>query len=127
MRRFFTPRWVLGHTLALAGVAVCLFAGRWQYQRATAGNVLSWAYTVQWPLFALFVVFLWVRAIRDARGGSTPRAAPQPLRPPLRPPVSRAPAAPAVSDEDDPELAQYNRMLAWLAADPDRRPSDFPG
>ncbi|MER7008467.1 hypothetical protein ABT297_36210 [Dactylosporangium sp. NPDC000555] len=123
MRRFFTPRWVLGHALALAGVAVCLLAGRWQYQRATAGNVLSWAYTVQWPLFALFVVFLWVRAIRDARGGSTPRKAP----PPLRPLVSRAPAAPAVSGEDDPELAQYNRMLAWLSANPGRRASDFPG
>ncbi|WP_432979251.1 hypothetical protein [Dactylosporangium sp. CA-233914] len=124
MRRFFTPRWVLGHALALAGVAVCLFAGRWQYQRATAGNMLSWAYTVQWPLFALFVVFLWVRAIRDARGVSAPRPAPASLRPPLR----RMPPAPAaVDDEGDPELAQYNRMLAWLAANPDRRPSDFPG
>lgn len=123
MQRFFTPRWVLSHALALAGVAVCLFAGRWQYERATAGNMLSWAYTVQWPLFALFVVFLWVRAIRDARGTSAPQQAP----PPLRAPVSRVPAAPAASDDDDPELSQYNRMLAWLSANPDRRPSDFPG
>jgi len=120
VRRFFTPRWVLGHALALAGVAVCLLAGLWQYHRATAGNMLSWAYTVQWPLFALFVVFLWVRAVRDARGTSAPRPAPPPLRP------VRAPAAPVSADED-PELAQYNRMLAWLAANPDRRPKDFPG
>lgn len=123
MRRFFTPRWVLGHALALAGVAVCLLAGRWQYQRAAAGNMLSWAYTVQWPLFALFVVFLWVRAVRDARGEGPPRPAP----PPLRPMRHRAPAAPPVTDDEDPQLAQYNRMLAWLAANPDRRPSDFPG
>ena len=121
MRRFFTPRWVLGHALALAGVAVCLLAGRWQYQRATAGNMLSWAYTVQWPLFAIFVVFLWVRAVRDARGTSAPRPAPPPLRPPVQAP------APVVDHADDPELAQYNRMLAWLAANPDRRPKDFPG
>jgi len=119
VRRFFTPRWVLWHVLALIGVTVCLLAGRWQFQRATAGNMLSWAYTVQWPLFALFVVFLWARAIRDARGTSVPRPGPPPLRP--RIPVS------TVRDDDDPELAQYNRMLAWLAANPDRRPSDFPG
>ncbi|WP_238012086.1 hypothetical protein KZZ52_54350 [Dactylosporangium sp. AC04546] len=121
MRRFFTPRWVLGHVLMLAGVAVCLVAGRWQYERATAGNMLSWAYTVQWPLFAVFVVFLWARAVRDARGVRAPRPAPPPLRPLHQPPVVRH------SDDDDPELAAYNRMLAWLAADPDRRPSDFPG
>ncbi|GAA0729270.1 hypothetical protein Drose_32460 [Dactylosporangium roseum] len=119
MRRFFTPRWVLWHVLALAGVAVCMLAGWWQYERATAGNMLSWAYTVQWPLFALFVVFLWVRAVRDARGVSEPRPAPPPLRP-LQVPVP-------VRHDDDPELAEYNRMLAWLAANPDRRPSDFPG
>jgi hypothetical protein len=111
---------VLWHVLALAGVAVCLLAGRWQFQRATAGNMLSWAYTVQWPLFALFVIFLWIRAIRDARGVLVTRPAPPPLRP-------RVPAAPPPADDDDPELAQYNRMLAWLAANPDRRSSDFPG
>jgi hypothetical protein len=116
---------VLGHALALAGVAVCLLAGRWQYERATAGNMLSWAYTVQWPLFALFVVFLWARAVRDARGEG--ERAPRPAQPPLRAPAARMPVPAPVTDEDDPELAQYNRMLAWLAANPDRRPSDFPG
>ncbi|WP_432831200.1 hypothetical protein [Dactylosporangium sp. CA-092794] len=123
MRRFFTPRWVLGHFLALAGVAVCLLAGVWQYQRAIHGNMLSWAYTVQWPLFAAFVVFLWARSIRETRGVAAPRPGPAPLRPP----VSRVPAAPPPADDDDPELAQYNRMLAWLAANPDRRPTEFPG
>ncbi|MFI5916164.1 hypothetical protein [Dactylosporangium sp. NPDC051541] len=119
MRQFLTPRWVLGHALTLAGVAVCLAAMAWQYRRATAGNMLSWAYTVQWPLFAVFVVFLWVRAVRDARGVRTPKPGPAPLRPIQRP-------AP-VDDVEDPELSQYNRMLAWLAANPDRRPKDFPG
>jgi hypothetical protein len=113
---------VLWHVLALAGVAVCLLAGRWQYQRAAAGNMLSWAYTVQWPLFALFVVFLWVRAVRDVLG-----VRPVQTREPLRPRAAPPAAAAAAAAEDDPQLAEYNRMLAWLAADPDRRPRDFPG
>ena len=29
-------------------------------------------------------------------------------------------------DDSDPELAAYNRYLAWLAADPGRRPEDYP-
>jgi hypothetical protein len=113
---------VLWHVLALAGVAVCLLAGRWQYQRATAGNMLSWAYTVQWPLFALFVVFLWVRAVRDVLG-PRPVKTQEPLRPRSAPGTGKAPD-PA---DEDPQLAEYNRMLAWLAANPDRRPGDFPG
>lgn len=124
MRRFLTPRWVLWHVLALAGVAVCLLAGRWQYQRAAAGNMLSWAYTVQWPLFALFVVFLWVRAVRDVLG-PRPVKTQEPLRPRAAPTAAAAPRPAA--DDDDPQLAEYNRMLAWLAADPTRRPGDFPG
>jgi hypothetical protein len=105
----------------LAGVAVCLLAMVWQYRRAAAGNMLSWAYTVQWPLFAVFVVFLWVRAIRDARGTRTPKPGPAPLK------INRPSLVPVDAPDDDPELAQYNRMLAWLAANPDRRPKDFPG
>lgn len=121
MRRYLTRRWLLWHALALVGVAVCLAAGWWQYRRATAGNMLSWAYTVQWPLFALFVVFLWARAVRDERRPDAARPAQEPLRPRTPQPV------PAPDDGDDPELAAYNRMLAWLAANPDRRPSDYPG
>ncbi|GAA3450408.1 hypothetical protein [Dactylosporangium matsuzakiense] len=121
MRQFLTPRWVLGHVLTLAGVAVCLVAMAWQYRRATAGNMLSWAYTVQWPLFAVFVVFLWVRAVRDARGTRPQKPGPAPLK------IQRPAAVPAAPPGDDPELEQYNRMLAWLAANPDRRPKDFPG
>ncbi|WP_433051460.1 hypothetical protein [Dactylosporangium sp. CS-033363] len=124
MRQFFSPRWVLGHVLTLVGVAVCVAACVWQYQRATAGNMLSWAYTVQWPLFAIFVVFLWGRAIRDARGTRAPRPGPPPLRP-MAPRPAPVPSSPP--DDEDPQLAQYNRMLAWLSANPDRRPSDFPG
>jgi hypothetical protein len=43
------------------------------------------------------------------------------------PPVAprRPPPPLVVDDEDDPQLAAYNRYLAWLAANPDRKPSEY--
>ena len=84
--------------------------------------MLSWAYTVQWPLFALFVGFLWVRAVRDVLG---PR--PVKTQEPLRPRVDARGARPPQPPRTTRSSAEYNRMLAWLAANPDRRPGDFPG
>jgi len=37
----------------------------WQLHRALAGNTLSWAYTFEWPLFAIFAVYFWVKSLRD--------------------------------------------------------------
>ena len=53
------------HALALVLTGGCLALGWWQLDRASSGNTLSWAYTLEWPLFALFVVWVWVRAARD--------------------------------------------------------------
>jgi hypothetical protein len=114
---------VVALVVAFAGLA------RWQYLRATGGNSLSWAYALEWPLFAGFVVAMWVRAVRDelreAGGGARPQ--PPPIaRPALRPPVGAGqPAVPGQPADDDPDVAAYNRYLAWLAADPDRRPGDY--
>jgi len=37
----------------------------WQYTRATSGNVLSWAYVVLWPAFAIYAVYTWWQLIHD--------------------------------------------------------------
>ena len=29
------------------------------------GNELSWAYTFEWPLFAIFGVYFWAKTLRD--------------------------------------------------------------
>jgi hypothetical protein len=39
--------------------------GDWQLHRAIAGNSLSWAYTFEWPLFAIMGAVFWARTIRD--------------------------------------------------------------
>jgi DNA-binding transcriptional regulator of glucitol operon len=122
--------------------AACLVLGWWQIDRARGGNALSFGYAIEWPAFAIFVVFVWYREIRNQRAGTPP----EPVRisePVLVRAKDAALTAPAVNaappvdvatalvdeavpvDEADPELAEYNRLLAWLAANPGSRPSDY--
>jgi DNA-binding transcriptional regulator of glucitol operon len=142
VRRFvFAPRWVFGHVLVLAAIASCLLLGDWQWGRAEVTHSLqNMAYALQWPLFAVFFAVSWWRMLRlesrrldeeaadavadavadsesDADPAQPSRASqPEPAQPePARPVVARQ--APVQADEDDdPELAAYNRMLAELAA-----------
>lgn len=128
MRRLLTPGWLAGHALMVAAVATMLGLAGWQLSRATSGNMLSWGYTIQWPVFAGFVVYLWWREVQRARRGE--RAEPTRLvvgkvRPLLT--GRSGPAEAAYDDSDDPELAAYNRYLDWLSANPGARPVDYPG
>jgi hypothetical protein len=43
----------------------CAAAGYWQATRALAGNSLSWAYSVEWPVFALFAIAAWWHLIHE--------------------------------------------------------------
>jgi DNA-binding transcriptional regulator of glucitol operon len=125
VRRLLSPRWLAVHALALVLIAVCLSLGVWQYLRASGGNTLSWAYTFEWPLFAAFVVWMWVRAVRDhlsQERGEDPYAERRP--PPIK--AIKAVNRPVLAgDDDDPQLAAYNEYLAWLAANPNRKPSEY--
>jgi DNA-binding transcriptional regulator of glucitol operon len=138
VRRFvFAPRWVVGHVLALVAIVSCLLLGDWQWARAEVTHSLqNMAYALQWPLFAVFFAVSWWRMLRlesrrldeeaeeaeqsDAdpvQPSEASQAAPaQPALPePARPVVARQ-AAIQADEDDDPELAAYNRMLAELAA-----------
>ena len=72
----------------------------------------NYSYAFEWWLFAAFAVFLWVKtmadSLEDAAAPAEERTGPEP-----RPAVVRAPV---VDDDDDPELAAYNRHLAALHA-----------
>ena len=89
-------------------VLVCAFGAMcwWQVTRALSGNTLSWAYVFEWPLFAGYVVYMWRRLSRE-RGGTT-RSSGDTSATSARPGVGDAP------DEEDEELAAYNRRLARL-------------
>lgn len=128
---FLTPRWLVRHALAVLLVAGFLALGWWQIGRAADGNMLSYAYAVEWPVFAGFVVFVWYKEMRReqaaaAETADTPGAARR--RDTVPPPVrSKRPArtGPGYDDSDDDQLAAYNRYLAWLAANPGARPADY--
>lgn len=132
MHRLCTPAWLARHVCAASLVAGFGALGWWQITRAASGNTLSWAYAVEWPVFAGFVVFVWAREIRQTLrpAGTVPAASRQPatvtvtIRRPVR---TRVEAVAILDDSDDTELADYNRYLAWLNANPGAKPGDYPG
>lgn len=151
MNRLWTPAWIVRHAVTVVLVAGFLALGWWQISRAASGNTLSWAYAVEWPVFAGFVIFLWVREARHALRADEPPTAgveagvpgsgpgpadraggttdPTPPAPGIGRPVrsARLTVAARASADNDPELAEYNRYLSWLSANPGARPSDYPG
>ena len=106
---WFSRRAVLLHLTALVVVPGCLALGWWQLHRALSGNTLSWAYTVEWPFFAAYGVYMWWRLVheqpevrtRNANGADRPLSA-------------RADPRDKEDEEEDEDLAAYNRYLARL-------------
>lgn len=98
-------------TIVVAVVFVRL--GLWQWHQAVATrSPQNMGYALQWPVFALFGVGIWWRVCRDAVR-PRPDPAPRQRKPDRRPAPEPAPAVP-VTDEEDPELAAYNRYLSSL-------------
>jgi hypothetical protein len=59
------PRWLAWHAFALVAFTGMLWLGQWQLRRALSGNELSWAYTFEWPLFAVAGAYFWVKTLRE--------------------------------------------------------------
>jgi len=59
------PKWLCWHAFAIVAFAGMLWLGDWQFHRAQAGNELSWAYTVEWPIFAVLGLLFWAKSLRD--------------------------------------------------------------
>jgi hypothetical protein len=64
-RFLISPRWLAWHAFAVVAFWGMCWLGDWQLHRALGGNSLSWAYTFEWPLFAVGGAFFWAKTIRD--------------------------------------------------------------
>jgi hypothetical protein len=101
------------HVLALVGVLLCSGAFWFELHRAEGGNELSWAYVFEWPLLAVFVVYMWWKFLHpeDAQGVREDRT--------RRRPAQIAPEASAPYDAMLAAWQEHQRALheAQRAAD----------
>jgi DNA-binding transcriptional regulator of glucitol operon len=121
-RFLITPRWLGWHLFAVASFVGMLWLGDWQFRRAMSGNGLSWAYTFEWPLFAVFAVVFWAKTVRDEfrirRGEMPAPAAAHGEASGLSPgSVTSVQTSAAGEGEEDEELSAYNAYLARLNAE----------
>ena len=115
MTAFLSPKWLGWHALLLLSLVVLCWIGFWQWDKAQLeGDWQNYGYAVQWWLFAGFAVFLWVKLVLDELDPERVRDKSEDAPPALPQPDLR-PRASDVVDEDDDELAAYNRHLAQLA------------
>ena len=117
MQRHANWRAIRLHGTILILLPLFLVLAHWQLNRALGGNGLSWFYAVEWPLFALYALYVWWRLFREERGVS-PRSEPR---------SEKGRARQAAKDADaDVERAVYNAYLEALrkedAAPPGHRP-----
>lgn len=74
MKRLTSPSWLLRHAAVVVLVAGFVALGWWQIGRAAGGNPLSFGYSIEWPFFALFVIFIWIREMRATLRADRPAA-----------------------------------------------------
>jgi DNA-binding transcriptional regulator of glucitol operon len=121
--------------LMFVAAAVAVLLAWWQLERyeGSGGSFQNLGYTLQWPVFGAFVIYLWWRLLRDASKPETAESAEsagqdaettentestaaEPELTTARTEPANASAARIAADEkEDPELAAYNRYLAGLA------------
>jgi DNA-binding transcriptional regulator of glucitol operon len=119
VRSLFSRRWIGIHCAVLLVIPGFLALGWWQYTRAGEGNARSIGYAFEWPTFALIVIVMWIKAMRDVRRGVVPPEPPSPsVAEVAAAEVRRATTAEVIAadEAEDPELAAYNQRLAALHA-----------
>jgi hypothetical protein len=128
-RVLFTPRWLGWHLFAVLAFIGMWWLGDWQFRRAMAGNGLSWAYTFEWPIFAVFGAVFWVKTVRDELHPAQPLPAREVLLPAGVSGAGQEDSVPVMAgsklaadddDDADPEHDEYNAYLAMLNKEVER-------
>lgn len=105
------PGVVRYHLMFAPAVCVCLAAGWFELTRAEGGREIAWVYAVEWPLFAVVLVFMWWHTVTD-RGTRRPS-----------PPLAEGDRDIA---DDDPGLRAWRAYLVELGHD-DAKTDRAPG
>ena len=118
-RFLVSPPWLAWHAFAVLAFWGMFWLGDWQLHRALAGNALSWAYTFEWPIFALMGAVFWGKTIRDEvriRSGQVTQPPGPDLPAGATGPDGTTMAGSTTGEVElyDPELAAYNAYLARL-------------
>ena len=61
------PEAIRLHATLAIGLLLCAAAFWFELKRALGGNALSWAYVFEWPLLAVFAVYMWSRFLHPGR------------------------------------------------------------
>lgn len=110
------------HLPLVVALTICTAATVIEFNRATDGVGRAWAYTVQWPLFGAFAVWMWVRYRREERGeaeGARSRTRQRARKPwdglveGWRSNVAAAERSAQIAD-DDPDLLAWRRHVVDL-------------
>lgn len=103
------------HGGAVLGVVVCLAAGWFELTRARDGRAVAWVYVIEWPMFAVFGLYIWWRLWHEPDRLTAPSAGPGSERAGT---AERVPAS-------DPQLAAWEQYLRNLqAVDPPGAPPE---
>ena len=99
---------------------VCCGLAWWQWDRFTSANgtFQNLGYVLQWPLFGLFPAFMFwrIRQLRQKAEAGAGAAAEAEVAPAAEVPAPRPGTTTAPLDDEDEELAAYNRYLRELNA-----------
>jgi len=110
-RHWYSGKALLLHLAVVTVVSLCLLAGWWQVNRARSGNLLSYGYAIEWPVFAFVAGIFWWQLVHDqVRAPDSETTGPAP-------PAPGAPqGSPRRRDHESPQLRVYNDDLSELAA-----------
>lgn len=101
--------------LVLVSVVAFLALAWWQFQRfeSVTGDGQNLGYALQWPLFAIFVIYAYRRFVQYEDEG--PPAPPADRVTEIPPGLLPQRPPPAAVDSTDTTLAEYNAYLHALA------------
>jgi hypothetical protein len=105
------------HLTLVLGLALCISAFIFELYRALGGNSLSWAYVFEWPIFAIFAIYMWWNLLHGNDGSNRGRK--PTTTTPFTGQVAAQPESPAV--EADPDLAAWEAYLRDMEADEARQ------